>query len=198
MSQHSLLRLIFMMLVPFVVASFIAPSHAFAARQASAEEAKLILQQIRAEEARPVGQRLPNDITALDNNGRTVRLRDVMHGPAILIKTENGCPPCETLVGFLRDHGAAYAKLHKVQLVVLNTASPDDPEGTKYPKDLPNPILTLHRPDMMLSGFLGGGYYPYLFFFDHDLTLVGRRIDARTPIEATFEFPASREPQPPR
>lgn len=166
------------------------------AQAPSAAEAATIWQQIRAEEARPVGQPLPSDLTALDNNGKTVRLRDVMHGPAIVAKVENGCPPCDELVQFLRDHGPAYAKAHDVQIVVLNTASPDDPGGARYPKDLPPGIVTLHRTDMMLDGFLGGGYYPYLFFFDKDLTLVGRRIDVRTPIEATFAFPKATRSRP--
>lgn len=168
------------------------------AQTPSATDTASILQAIKAEEARPVGQPLPGDLVALDNRGKSIRLRDVMRGPAIVVKVENGCPPCDELVQFVRDHGAAYAKAHHVQLVVLNTASPDDPDGVKYPKGMPPGIVTLHRTDMMLDGFLGGGYYPYLFFFDRDLTLVGRRIDVRTPIESTFAFPTAGRSRPSR
>ncbi len=143
--------------------------------------------EIRAEEQRNIGEALPANVTAFNDQGKTVRLRDVLHGPAIVVKTEAGCPPCERMIAYLRTHGPDFARRHHVQIVVWNTAAPPhlqdlaggDPTGEKYPRNMPPPILVLHVKDFGAKGFLGGTWFPTIFFFDKDRKLVARRVPSK-------------------
>lgn len=151
---------------------------------------KQIMQQLKADEQRNVGKPLPNGVTALNNAGETVRLVDLMRGPAILIKTMYGCPPCKHLEEFLRKHGPEFAGNHHVQLIVLNVASGDDLTGTKYPRHMPSSIVVLHHSNVGHKGFLGDNGRPSAFLFDKNLKLVARRIgiDQGKPAESILNF----------
>lgn len=143
--------------------------------------------EIRVEEQRNVGKPLPASVSAFNDQDERVRLRDVLQGPAVVVKTEVGCPPCERMLAFLRAHGPDFARRHYVQIVVWNTAAPPrienpsggDPTGQEYPRDMPSSITVLHVKDYGTHGFLGGTWFPTIFFFDGNKKLVARRIATR-------------------
>lgn len=142
-----------------------------------------------AEASPNIGDALPGSLTAIDATGNTVALRDVMHGPAVLVKVVGGCPPCQDLVNYIRQHGSDYARMHHLQLVVLYAAAPPDPGVKGFPTKLPPSVVVLHTTTMFSDGFLATNVVPATFFFDKNLTLVARRTHAAGPEQDMLTLP---------
>lgn len=140
----------------------------------------------------PVQLRLTAENTALDASGERVALSEVMRGPAVLVKTVDGCPPCEYLVDWALNNAAAYTKESGVQLVVLKIYA-DEP--LKDPRLAQSGTVALYTPEVMLPAPLNSKNLPVVLFFDSDLALTGEHAGLRdfTPEAAAAAFTPPRE-----
>lgn len=143
-----------------------------------------------------IGKALPANIEVKDSAGKSVELRTLLHGPAVVVKTLDGCPPCSALTDYLKAHGKEYMKTHGVQIAVLTLGSNNpDVAGASYPDG----VQVLHTPSMLMDTLIGGTTVPAVYFFDKDLTLVGTHSglynDREDAITAALAFPKAASAQ---
>lgn len=117
-----------------------------------------------------VGKVLPASITALDASNKQIAVSDALRGPAVVIKTADGCPPCSALLGYVQAHGSQYMRANHASIVVLTIMSAQAPAGAAYPAG----ITALHTPGIP-QGMLGGANLPAMYFFDGHARLLGER-----------------------
>lgn len=117
-----------------------------------------------------VGKTLPSSVTALDANNKQIAVSDALRGPAIVIKTADGCPPCSALLAYAQAHGSQYMKANHAHIVVLTIMSAHAPASAAYPVG----VTALHTPGIP-QGMLGGTNLPAMYFFDGQAKLVGER-----------------------
>lgn len=143
-----------------------------------------------------IGKTLPANLEVKDSAGKSVELRTLLHGPAVVVKTLNGCPPCSALTDYLKTHGKEYMKTHGVQIVVLTLGS-NSPDVTRG--SYPDGVQVLHTPSMLMDSLIGGTTVPAVYFFDKNLTLVGTHSglynDREEAITATLGFPKAASAQ---
>ncbi|NCT68743.1 MAG: hypothetical protein GXC76_14050 [Rhodanobacteraceae bacterium] len=171
---------------------FLLPSGLQAADAANVSDGRLeqFIQKQEHEPGPNVGKTLPADLAVLDSAGQVVELGKALRGPAVVIKAMQGCPPCATLLDYVKVHGDELAEAHGVQFAVLNLASTNaDSARSVYPKG----VLVLHARDLLMDSLLGGTSVPAVYFFDKNLTLVGMHTglydDSEAAIVAALRFP---------
>lgn len=108
--------------------------------------------------------------TALAADGTHVALSDAIQAPAVVIKTADGCPPCDYLVDWALDNAADYTKTHQAQLVVLKIIAGEPMVDPRLDR---SDVVALHTPDAMLPAPLAGIELPAVYFFDADHALTG-------------------------
>ncbi|HET6724604.1 MAG TPA: hypothetical protein VFH85_01190 [Gammaproteobacteria bacterium] len=147
--------------------------------------------QVKKEEEKNIGNILPDSVTALDKHGNEVSLKSLLHGPAVVVKTIEGCEPCSWLDSYIEQHGDDYIADNGVQIVVLYTGSPADPDASDYPRNMPPQVTVLHHPGFMFNGFLGGANVPAVYFFNGKLELVRAREGVSGSVESLLKYPRS-------
>jgi hypothetical protein len=176
---------------------FALPIHQAMAGEAVGDEdaARQFVQRQDRDPGPNVGKTIPVDITVLNQNGEGGNLQDMLRGPALVIKTVDGCPPCAALTGYVATHGASYQTEHGVQIVVLLMGS--ETAHSAAPEDRSD-ILWLHTPDFIVDGVLGGTALPAVYFFDQNLALSGVHAGlydgSDAAMMATLSFPLSDAP----
>jgi len=137
-----------------------------------------------------IGKTLPEDLVVLNSAGEEVVLRDVLQAPVALIKTLDGCPPCDTLVNYAKSHANAFRDEQGMRIAVLLIASETAHESASGDD---SGTLWLHSPEFFLEGILGGTDLPAVYFFDQDFRLAGLRTGlfegSNEAMAATLTFP---------
>lgn len=167
-------------LLPFNPATAQPPSSADATLNAR------LWHQMQLENAMNVGKVLPTGIVVQDAAGKSVDLRQVLHGPVVLLKVATDCPPCVKMLDWIRGHAAEYEKTEGATIAVLFIRSADTPQ----PKELPPDVIVLHTSSYLADGFLGGLLTPAEFFFDKQFKLIDRRSGYNKDIGQKLQFPA--------
>lgn len=138
------------------------------------------------------GKPIPANLMVSNEAGQSVALASVVHGPAVVIKSADGCPPCSALLSYVQAHGEAFMREHHAQIVVLTIASAATAPASGYPKG----VVTVHTNDMMTTGILGGTTLPAMYFFDKNARLVGEHTAvynaSNEAMAAALQFPARR------
>ncbi len=132
-----------------------------------------------------VGEVLPADFEVIDAQGKAIKLATRLKGPAILFKIKDGCPPCEELLGVVREQGTAGA----VQFVVLRVGASEHNDLR-----LPARVEQFHVVSQLHDGFLGGRLTPTTFYFDQSLRLKQRKPGLPVNPRSLLAFPEAKAP----
>ncbi len=142
---------------------------------------------------RNVGKSLPSGIHVTNRSGSPMDLRAALAAqgkPMVLLRVEQGCPPCQDLLEYVRSNAQQYERRQGARIVVID-ASGANADGS-ISSQLPDDIQLFRSKGTSDTDFLAGHVSPAAFFFDENLKLVSRRAGLTTP-EDFLLFPRSSE-----
>lgn len=155
------------------------PKH-FGTRLQGEQARKEFKERKRQEERAVVGQPFPSFLKAYDAAGNKVTMRDLLHGPTVVIQLISDSSFSNEILAYLREHGTDYAKKHHVQVVVVA----NDYYGNDYANmllGLPKSIVGLYVTgslalDLLQNQVIGGPVSPAIVFLDKNLFVVDRKL----------------------
>ena len=131
---------------------------------------------------RNVGQSLPAGIHVTSRGGSSVDLRAALAAqgkPIVLLRVEQGCPPCRELLEYVRTNAQEYYEKQGARLAVIEVVGAN--AGDPISNQLPDDIQFFRSKGPSDTDFLAGHISPAAFFFDGDLKLVARHAGLTTP-----------------
>ena len=141
-----------------------------AAAQSAAESADFVRRQDR-ESGESLGRLLPGDLGVSNQGGKIGNLAGYLRGPVLIIKTVEGCPPCDALIDFVKSNIGKSPIADDAQIAVLLMGSESVHSKAQADTDK---LIWLNTPEFLVDdGVLGGATLPAVYFFDRDLRLDG-------------------------
>lgn len=140
-------------------------------------------EKVKQEQQSHVGEVLPAGIQVRLDDGRTVDLREQLHGPAIVIQSYSFTVLPELLQAVRESNGKSPdATNADIALILVSDKEYQRP-------DVPDSISVFHRSISENTGFIGARLMPTIFYFDKDLKLIERQVGMRGDIRSFLNFP---------
>lgn len=181
--KHIFARLITVVLANTLLLATTAPVFAQSMQQVPKE----IQKEFQFDTHNNIGKTLPSGIKVVDSAGHSVDLLTLLqslHAPVMLLVVRpKDCPPCATLLTYVRKHPDLNAHGKTARLVVLHIM-----DSKHASSGLPANVIELHTTNGLHSGFLAHYIVPETFVFNRKQVLVKRRTGVTSP-EITLAYP---------